>query len=282
MTVRTKCLQAGFTLLEAIVTISIFGIVAAMVAMFIRIPVENYVGSVRRAEMTDAAESALRRLARDVRLAVPNSLRVDCTTVANVCHIEFVMSSTGGRYRDSGDGSAGGNELSFTSALSTTFDVIGQPGATAVSPGDFVVVYNETPATVYGGATRALVSLVAGNTVTLATNPFAGRGEAARSPDSRFQVVPGGTRAVSYRCPTVAAGAGAMTRFWNYGFNAAQTTAFGAAPSATVLTSATCEVDYVDNVSQRNGLLYVRLDVQDVPSGESVSMFQQIHVDNSP
>lgn len=66
--------QGGFTLLEAVVVIVITGIISAMVAL-IRAPVEGYIDSVARAELTDAADTALRRLTREVRTALPNSLR---------------------------------------------------------------------------------------------------------------------------------------------------------------------------------------------------------------
>ena len=51
---------AGFTLVEAIMVIVITGILAGMVAVFIKAPVDGYVDSVRRAELTDAADTALR------------------------------------------------------------------------------------------------------------------------------------------------------------------------------------------------------------------------------
>ena len=54
--------MAGFTLVEAIIVIVITGILAAIVAVFIRAPVDGYFDSVRRAELTDTADVALRRL----------------------------------------------------------------------------------------------------------------------------------------------------------------------------------------------------------------------------
>ena len=66
----------GFTLVEMIIVIVITGIIGGMVAMFIRMPVQGYVDSARRAEMTDIADTALRRIGRDLRTAVPNSVRV--------------------------------------------------------------------------------------------------------------------------------------------------------------------------------------------------------------
>src|SRR5205814_7956125 len=69
--------QRGFTLLEAVLVIAMTGIVAAMVAVFIRAPVNAYVDQARRAELSDAADTALRRMAREVQRALPNSVRVD-------------------------------------------------------------------------------------------------------------------------------------------------------------------------------------------------------------
>ncbi len=68
--------QYGFTLIEMIVVIVITGIIAGVVAVFLKAPVQGYIDSARRAELTDIADTAIRRMARDVRTAVPNSVRV--------------------------------------------------------------------------------------------------------------------------------------------------------------------------------------------------------------
>ena len=56
--------QCGFTLIEAIMVIVITGILAGMVAVFIRAPIDAYVDSARRADLTDVADTAVRRVAR--------------------------------------------------------------------------------------------------------------------------------------------------------------------------------------------------------------------------
>lgn len=261
----------GFTLIEMIVVIVITGIIAAAVAVFIRYPVQGYGDAVRRAELTDAADVALRRVARDVRLALPNSLRV--MTSGGIYYIEFIGTQSGGRYRDETDGSTGGNFLDFLG--DTAFDVL---GPAELAAGDFVVIYNlgVPGADAYAGNNRAQVQSLAGNTVTLGAShvfPF-------RSPGARFQVVPGATRAVTYACPQAGVGAaGNLTRHWNYGFNAAQAVPAGGS-SALLAGNVTCSVDYSNNATGRNGLLFISLTL--TSGGETVTLFNQIHVDNSP
>ena len=53
----------GFTLVEMIVVIAITGILGAVVAVFIRRPVEGYIDTARRAELSDIAETVTTRCA---------------------------------------------------------------------------------------------------------------------------------------------------------------------------------------------------------------------------
>ena len=43
----------GFTLIEMIMVIAITGVIASMLAVFIKTPVDAYLSSVRRAELTE-------------------------------------------------------------------------------------------------------------------------------------------------------------------------------------------------------------------------------------
>ena len=269
---------SGFTLIEMVMVIVITGILSGMVAIFIVKPMQGYTDSVRRGNLTDAADTAVRRLARDLRLALPNSLRV--STSGGVSYIEFIMTSDGGRYRDDADSSTAGNVLDFTPTASLKFDVLGP--TPSIVANDYIVVFNlgpgYSPADAYSGGNRAQVASIAGNTVTLSSNPFAVQTPKLRSPSNIFQVVPAGTQAVTYACPSAVSGS--LTRYWNYGFNAVQATPPVAGSSALLVDKATCTISYAANAEQRNGLLSINLTLTD--SGESVSLFDQIHLDNSP
>jgi len=262
----------GFTLIEMIMVIVITGILAGMVAVFITRPVQGYVDSVRRAELTDQADVALRRISRDVRLALPNSLR----TVPN--GFEFIMTKSGGRYRDPTDGSTGGDFLSFTSTADTTFDVLGP--LPAMNGGDRIVVYNlgpgYTPADAYTGrnvATLGGTGAITTNPVALTSNPFAAQSPPLPSPSARFQVVDQSDLVVRYVCD-----GNTLTRFRGCSLATPSTCT---APGVLLAGSAaTCAIDYASAATGRNGLLYISLRLES--GGESITLFQQIHVDNSP
>ena len=122
----------GFTLVEAIIVIVLTGILAGAVAVFLVVPVTGYLDVARRAELTDIADTALRRIGRDLRLVLPNSIRVTAGNTA----IEFIPIKSAGRYRADGPG----NFLDFSSAGDISFEVIG-PGVD-IEANDSIVIYN--------------------------------------------------------------------------------------------------------------------------------------------
>lgn len=117
--------SAGFTLVEMIMVIVITGIIGGMVAVFIKAPVEGYFSTVRRAELTEEADSALRFVARDMQSALPNSI------VCTGSGLQFVSIRSGGRFREAQTSTGTGTPLAFGTAT-TSFDMIGT-GATSVA-----------------------------------------------------------------------------------------------------------------------------------------------------
>lgn len=100
----------GVSLVELIVVITISGIIAAVLGNIIVRPIQGYESQVRRAALVDAAEMAVRRLGRDIRQALPNSVRirdngagvnsVSCVTAGQICTIEMLNTVDGARYRE--------------------------------------------------------------------------------------------------------------------------------------------------------------------------------------
>lgn len=258
----------GFTLVEAVVVIAITGIVAAAAAAFIAGPVQGYVDTTRRAQITDIADTALRRISRDLHGALPNSVRL--TSNGATFYLEFLQTSGGGRYRAQVDNAGNGDILDFTQP-DASFDVLG-PAVTAAA-GNLVVVFNlGIPGSdAYSGDDSSAVTGGAGNNIQINPKqfPFA-------SPGSRFLVVTG---PVSYVCDPVA---GTLTRYWNYGIQAAQPTAFAGASSALLADHVSnCTFTYnTSAVTQRTGLVAMWLQLS--ARGENVNLYQGAHVSNVP
>ncbi len=277
--------QYGFTLVEAVVVMVITGIIAAGVAVFIRAPIDGYVDSVARAELTDAADTTLRRIARDVNAALPNSLRQP----TSAC-IEFLPALGGGRYRAELKSDGTGNILDFSLA-DTAFDVLasnGLPPAGAFA-GTSVVVYNLgiPGADAYDAAdqNRAVIDAAASTAglVTLAGGnqfPFG-------SPGNRFQVI--ANSSVVYYCTGNTLWR--ATRALPAGGALAQPVTCPQgdflAPSVLVGNVSCGDSSFVyDNVVwRRNGILAVTLTLTQPASGgvnETISLYQEVQVDNTP
>ncbi len=258
--------QAGFTLIEMIIVIAITAIVGSMVAVFLRGPIESYVAQDRRARLADAADTALRRMQRDIRLALPNSVRV--TDAGGVFYLEFLATRSGGRYRAQG----GGDILDFTLADSS-FDVLGP--AIDMQAGDRIAVYNLgiAGADAWAGDTLAAYTGTAGGTTSIA---FAAKQFSLASPGSRFQVVEG---PVSYVCDPAS---GTLTRYWGYAIAAAQPTTFAATTPRALLADrvGSCHFTYQPGVTERGGLVSLTLELS--RDNERVRLYASTQVGNQP
>jgi MSHA biogenesis protein MshO len=291
------------TLIELAITIALVGILAALITQFVA-PVRSYIDSSRRAALADTADTALRRIGRDVRLALPNSVRV--TTVAGVTYLEFLLVRTAGRYRLESDtatatGCPGGagidpalDVLSF-SAADDCFKTIGNLYSPAVDiskvvAGDFVVLFNLSPGTPNADAYES-AAVTGGNKSKVVSANTAGTGEdrivieshsfTFESPGRRFFIIEG---PVTYACdPT----AGTLKRYSGYAIVAAQPAPPGIAGALLASgVTAPCIVTYDTNVAaQGAGLLTMalRLSMQDSRGDtENVNLYHTVHVNNVP
>ena len=279
---RTKILlHKGFTLVEMIMVIVITGILGAMVAVFIRAPVQGYMDSGRRAEMTDAADIALRRLGRDVRTAVPNSIRT--LICGGVPCVEYLPTRDGGRYRANGPG----NALNFGIA-DGSFEIIG-PAMNFLASDSIVIgstqsdgnpPYDATATGIlraYSGAAGAQTTV----NMTATALPVW-----AELQTQRFDVVDGVQQAVSYACNTIGVdangdGTGTLDRYQAYGYNAVQVApgAVGVAPAVLLDRISACTMTY-NPVSQLYGLLEVALTI--TRRNENISLYHAINIKNVP
>lgn len=242
----------------------ITGIVAGIVSVFMTIPINSYLDSRRRAEMTDVADNVLRRMAFELRRALPNSVTVNGAGTT----LSFIPAKDGGRYRSYGPG----DTLDGT-AVDTSFDVLGP--AVNRENGDFLVIFNtgQTGLDAYVGDNRRTISGVAGSSGNNIGFTNAAAFPAFESPGQRFQIVPK-EGPVEYVCNTTNR---TLTRRTNFlsGFSSP-----GGEQSALLASNvSTCVFDY-EALNAANGLVTLRLGIN--PTDEEIMLLHQIHVDNTP
>ena len=308
------CRSRGVSLIELVVVITISGIIATVLGAIIVRPIQGYEAQVRRAQLVDAAEMAVRRLGRDIRQALPNSVRVrdalgatnsvSCSTAGAACTIEMLNTLDGARYREGPGQISGGHNhgptqyrLRFNGTDTDGFNIAGFFQNITVpftSTTQRLSVYNQG---VTGADAYADASLLAGRYVI--TNPLVTTFTIAKdgggfddedqilrvgadfnfryaSPNQRVYIV---DTPISYVC--TAGANGNITRYSNYSITAAQQSTPAGATSALLSTPVTvCNINYSPGTNQRAGL--VTLDITVAASGEQVRLLYQVHVDNSP
>ncbi len=119
--------QLGFTLVELVIVIVVMSILGGVSVMFIKNSMLSYVNSEAYYALADRADVSLRRMARDIRNALPNSVWV----AADGSYVQFIPIKAGGRYQQ--------DTLDFVTA-GDTFSVLGE--AVPVASGDQLVIYN--------------------------------------------------------------------------------------------------------------------------------------------
>ena len=278
----------GFTLVELVITIAVASVVVAFMAMFIVTPMTIYTSQTRRAALVDAADSALRFIGRDLRAALPNSVRV--TTSGSVTALELLATADGARYQDTGPLSNPALALDLTAAdgaFATTVPFT-QMALPWTSNTYFLSIYNIG---VPGADAYQMANVItpAGTTITISAGATANQNLVTLSPAFRFAFGSPGQRVflvsgpVSYLCDTVAA---TLTRYSGYTIASAQSAsaaaliAAGASAALVASSVAGCQFVLSAGTAQRNGLATLTLQI--AQSGESVQLLHQVEVVNAP
>ena len=278
----------GFTLVELVITIAVGSVVVAFMAMFIVMPMNAYSAQTRRATLVDSADSALRFVGRDLRSALPNSVRV--TSGATVQALELLATIDGARYQDGGPLSNPALELDFNvadGAFSTTvpFTQLTLPWS---STSAYLVVYNVG---VPGANAYEMANIItpAGTTIGIAAGASANQNLVTLNPAFRFAYGSPGKRVylvsgpVTYLCDTAA---GSLTRYSGYTITSAQPTTsatlLGAGATASLVASgvSSCQINYSAGTAQRNALATLSLALTN--SGESVQLLNEVQMVNVP
>ncbi len=263
----------GFSLVELIVVILILGIVSAGTAAYIVHGMQAYTDTVRRDRLTATARAATERVVRELRNALPNSIRLATDTsggVTTAC-LEFIPVERASAYRE--DLAPQGNISAFSAV----------PFAPPGAGNRFVVVYPYAVGPLYDAANPGPVggfdpasNTLAGNVQLSAPHHFN-----RDSPRRRFFVT---TAPVSF---CIDDAAGQLNRYGGYGF----TSAPAAPPAATPVLlgerlqlqdggAAVTPFAWDPGSLTRAGV--VTLDFRFMEEGEWVRLRQEVQIRNAP
>ena len=261
--------------------IVLLGILSTVLIVFIVTPFQAARDIERRADLVDAADLALNRISRELRGALPNSVRVHATG-----HIEFIGTVTGGRYRRLPE-AGGGGDLFVPFRSSDSFDVpgglidFGQIATRSAgvncgtSAGHCLSVFNtgQPGFNAYAGDNLAAIAARDANTITY-DNGGSEPAFAAHSPQQRFFVV---DSVVSYVCNPAT---GELRRHAGYGLDTTAPSLPTGGGELVVTRVADCQFSYAPGTAARRGLVSLRLDLEN--EGERVFLLVQAQVLNSP
>jgi len=277
--------QRGFTLIELVVTLVVAGIVVAFMSLFMVAPVQGYLAQSRRAELTDAANNAMRVLSNDIHAAVPESFRF----VRNgpVVAIQMIETIDVARYRRAGTSGVPTQELDFGPPGDGQFNllrsfermqpfdrrdlflVVGYTGGNYPGTGQITPVNQRIVLTRPVGTNEDQITLLPAVTFTPGTS------------DNIFLV----SGPVTYLCDETP-GVNTLTRYSNHPIaptiasydSAAELAGF---PSSVVARDvAACGVNYAQGTAQRGGLAMIQITLS--RNGENVRVMQQVQVDKRP
>ena len=263
--------QQGVTLVEMIMVIVITGILGSMVAVFIKLPVQQYFDIARRADLIDVANLALSRMESDIRSALPHSARMTsatCPVGPSTCSfLEFLPSSGSGRYRIASS-VTNTDILDFTTA-DGSFEVLG--AMPTFASGVQVIVTNNMVAAAYDSAYRTPWFSTAAPIVTITSKQFP-----SPSPSAHFYII---DQAVSYVCDP---GGGTLMRY-SYAIQATQPTTAATLGTGRLLASYVNSCSFAvtaNNGSAGNSLVAINLGLNQ--DGEMATLYKVVHVGNEP
>lgn len=269
----------GFTLIELIVVITIIAILATTANKFIANPTQSYFDLETRANLSDSADTALRQMARQIRNALPNTVR---TTSGTDSFIEFIPIKAAGRYRGSKGTSGSDNELDF-SLTADTFEVLGNP--VTVSSGDELVIYNlgDTGSSAYEVPATNRRSL--NTTGTLSTLSFTGGSFPFSSPAKRFYTI---STPVTYACDmTTDTSNKKLLMYSNYAIQSTQPSSIATLDGLTNVRKSilaehlsTCSFNYNAGISERTAV--VNLGIGLTKDTANVRLMHQVSIANTP
>lgn len=274
--------QRGFTLIEVVTVLVLIGVLSTITLRILSAPFQSFQDQSRRATLTAEADLILTRMVREIRHAVPYSVRV----TGDGQYLEFIPTIDGGRYRDRPDLDNPDNLALLHCFGDTTdfFEVLGGLLTSQASSNDYVVVYNTSTAGIdanaYAGGVnptgqpfnRARIGSINLNSDVIILSQ--GHRFPRCSDQNRFQVIPE-AGPVTFYCED-----NKLYRVTGYGFQLLQPTHFGSATPRLLSNNVdVCQFNYHPGTYFRNGVAILSLSLQQ--EDEYIRLLYQAQVVNA-
>jgi len=284
---------AGMTLIELVIVITLCAICVSFMTMFVVTPINAYSAQKQRAQLVDSADGALRLLSRDLRAALPNSVRV--ASAGNVVALEMLETIDGARYRDNGPLTDPTQWLDFTSAdtaFATTVP-FSQVTLPFTSTSDYLAIYNVG---VPGANAYALANVItpAGTRITISAGSAPNAQLVTMNPGFQFSWGSPGKRVylvsgpITYLCDL---SIGTLTRYTGYSIGATQLTsnaallAAGASSGRVAANVGACSFSYAAGTPARGAMATLALTLTNslaASSAQTAQLVHQVHLVNAP
>ncbi len=261
--------QAGFTLIEIVVTIVVIGILGVGISNFVARSVQGFADTSERQQLATIGYIVSEKVSREIRDALPNSFRLNAS---NTC-LEFIPT-------------VGGTDYLSVPVLSAsdTFEVVPFPNYSAAevdSSQDRVVVYPSTISGMYALGNPGMISstldqLSAGTTLNAVTVELSSAHRFnTDSPTKRLYIV---QQPVMFCFES-----GRLNRYAEYGFQPSMPTSGLGAPVVIGSRLANARFDYSPGTLARAGVVTVDFDVVgDGASPAIQAVNQEVQIRNVP
>lgn len=280
--------QTGFTLVEMIISLAVLGLLSVVMLPLLSLPAQSYVDAQRRVELNEQMSLIRAKLADDLRLAMPGSLRRTC--VGNTCYLEYLELRATARYRTTPGGTAycpattpacpaatNANAFAPACGVESCFTTLGPlnqavAGVNPVANTDYVAImglgidpYNFA---LNGSMSRLTAWVNRPNDVGLRFNPTSFPVPPASAAKRVYLVA----QPVTYQCNE---GTRLLTKHWGYAVLPGQPTAFGAQNTARLSDSvARCRIDiYTQGLKQ---VASIRLNLQRTVAGQPTEQVESL------
>jgi len=277
--------QSGFTLIELTIVIVVISLLATIAYIFVPNPVKSLISVEQRAQLTTAIDNSTRLISREVKLALPNSIRVS----ADGLSMEFIPTSDSGSYFIAGlnhvfIGGSSTGPMTVNSATSvnlasgtTNYLVVNNLGTGVPESDAYAPISNLADQTV---ANRRTITLTSTNKIYI--NSLIGISQSSAVPPYRFYVV---RSPITYQCDLAN---GKLNRTTDYGFLANQNSSPTGFSSTVIDKLTDCKFIYDSAaIAQRDGLLSMKFTASVNPlapagSSDSVSLLNAVTIYNQP